>query len=243
MPPVATPSRAKKATAPARARPRAAAVRRATLTLSSKNYSSWSLRGWLMCRFAGLEFDEVMVSPDDADARKELLLLAPSIRVPRLSHEGATVWNTLAIAQYLHEIHPDAKLVPEDRIARAHCRSVSGEMNSGFANLRASLPMNLKAHYPKHRVWGGAKPDIERIAEIWTECLAKYRGPFLFGKQRSMADAMYAPVVTRFLTYDVAVDPLNRRYCDTIMAMPEMREWVAAARAEPDDIAELDMEF
>jgi glutathione S-transferase len=243
MPPVATPSRAKKATAPAPARPRAAAVRRATLTLSSKNYSSWSLRGWLMCRFAGLEFDEVMVSPDDADARKELLLLAPSIRVPRLSHEGATVWNTLAIAQYLHEVHPDAKLVPEDRIARAHCRSVSGEMNSGFANLRASLPMNLKAHYPKHRVWGGAKPDIERIAEIWTECLAKYKGPFLFGKQRSMADAMYAPVVTRFLTYDVALDPLNRRYCDTIMAMAEMREWLAAARAEPDDIAELDMEF
>ena len=197
-----------------------------------------------MCRFAGLEFDEVMVSPDDADVRKELLLLAPSIRVPCLSHEGATVWNTLAIAQYLHEIRPDAKLLPEDRIARAHCRSVSGEMNSGFANLRSSLPMNLKGHYPKHRIWGGAKPDIERIVEIWRECLAKYRGPFLFGKQRGMADAMYAPVVTRCpCTYDVALDPVCRRYCDTIMAMPEMREWFAAALAEPDDIAELDMEF
>src|SRR6186713_371740 len=219
------------------------AAAKATLTLSSKNYSSWSLRGWLMARFAGLDFDEVMVSPDDADVRKELLLLAPSIRVPCLSHEGATVWNTLAIAQYLDEVVADAQLLPKDRIARAHCRSVSGEMNSGFANLRASLPMNLKAHYPKHRVWGGAKPDIERIVEIWTDCLATYGGPFLFGKQRGMADAMYAPVVTRFLTYDVALEPPLRRYCDTIMAMPEMREWLTAAKAEPDDIAELDMEF
>ena len=185
-------------------RPRKTA--RATLTLSSKNYSSWSLRGWLMARFAGLDFAEVMVSPDDADVRKELLLLAPSIRVPCLSHEGATVWNTLAIGQYLHEVMPEARLLPEDRIARAHCRSVSGEMNSGFANLRASLPMNLKAHYPKHRVWGGAKPDIERIVEIWTDCLATYGGPFLFGKRRGMADAMFAPVVTRFLTYDVPLD-------------------------------------
>ena len=155
----------------------------------------------------------------------------------------ATVWNTLAIAQYLDEVIPGARLLPDDRIARAHCRSVSGEMNSGFANLRASLPMNLKAHYPKHRIWGGAKPDIERIVEIWTDCLATYGGPFLFGKQRGMADAMYAPVVTRFLTYDVTLDPRLRRYCDTIMAMPEMREWLAAAKAEPDDIAELDMEF
>jgi len=239
---VAAPSRARKASA-ARVRSSAAALKRPTLTLSSKNYSSWSLRGWLMARFAGLDFDEVMVPPDDADARKELLLLAPSIRVPCLTHEGATVWNTLAIAQYLHELRPDAKLLPEDRIARAHCRSVCGEMNSGFANLRASLPMNLKAHHPGHRIWGGAKPDIERIVEIWTECLARYGGPFLFGKERGMADAMFAPVVTRFLTYDVALDPVCRRYCETIMAMPEMREWIAAARAEPDDIAELDMEF
>ncbi len=214
-----------------------------TLTLSSKNYSSWSMRGWLLTKFAGIDFAEVMVSPDDADARKELLLLAPSIRVPCLSHEGATVWNTLAIAQYLNEVVPAAGLMPAHRIARAHCRSVSGEMNSGFANLRASLPMNLKAHYPKHRIWGGAKPDIERVVEIWTDCLAKYGGPFLFGKQRGMADAMFAPVVTRFLTYDVALDATCKRYCDTIMAMPEMREWVAAAKSEPDDIAELDMEF
>ena len=230
------------------ARPRAASRKRApasraTLTLSSKNYSSWSLRGWLLARFAGLDFDEVMVSPDDADVRKELLLLAPSIRVPCLSHEGAKVWNTLAIAQYLDEIFPDAGLMPEDRITRAHCRSVSGEMNSGFANLRSALPMNLKAHHPGFKIWAGAQPDIDRVVEIWTECLAAYGGPFLFGKQRSMADAMYAPVVTRFLSYDVKLNKPCSDYCRTIMAMPEMKEWLAAAKREPEEIEELDMEF
>jgi glutathione S-transferase len=226
--------------APKKAEP---ATAKATLTLSSRNYSSWSLRGWLLARFAGLEFDEVMVSPDDADARKELLLLAPSIRVPCLTHEGAKVWNTLAIAQYLDEIKPGAGLMPKDRIARAHCRSVSGEMNSGFANLRSSLPMNLKAHHPGHKIWAGAQPDIDRITEIWTECLELYGGPYLFGAQRTMADAMYAPVATRFVTYGVKLNKPCILYCQTIMAMPEMNEWIAAAKAEPDDIEELDMEF
>ena len=219
------------------------AAAKATLTLSSRNYSSWSLRGWLLARFAGLDFDEVMVSPDDAEARKELLLLAPSIRVPCLTHDGAKVWNTLAIAQYLDEIKPDAGLMPKDRIARAHCRSVSGEMNSGFANLRSSLPMNLKAHHPGHKIWAGAQPDIDRISEIWTECLALYGGPWLFGAQRTMADAMYAPVATRFITYGVKLNKPCILYCQAIMAMPEMQEWIAAAKAETDDIEELDMEF
>jgi len=220
-----------------------AAANKASLTLSSKNYSSWSLRGWLLARFVGLDFAEVMVSPDDADARKELLLLAPSIRVPCLVHEGARVWNTLAIAQYLDDIHPRAGLLPEDRIARAHCRSVCGEMNSGFANLRSALPMNLKARHPGYKIWAGAQPDIDRIAEIWTECLTTYGGPYLFGARRSMADAMFAPVATRFLTYDVKLNKPCIAYCQTIMAMPEMQEWVAAARLEPDDIEELDMDF
>ena len=248
--PVATPTKpnapARKTAAKPAAKPavkRAAATPLASLTLSSKNYSSWSLRGWLLARFAGLEFEEVMVSPDDVDARKELLLLAPSIRVPCLTHEGAKVWNTLAIAQYLDEIKPAAGLMPADRIARAHCRSVSGEMNSGFANLRASLPMNLKAKFPGHKIWGGAQPDIDRIVEIWTECLAAYGGPYLFGAKPGMADAMYAPVATRFLTYDVKLPAPCARYCQSIMAMPEMIEWIAAAKLEPDDIEELDMDF
>jgi len=243
MPPVATPARPKATPARKRAAPAGKPLARASLTLSSKNYSSWSLRGWLLCRFAGLEFDEVMVSPDDADARKELLLLAPSIRVPCLSHEGAKVWNTLAIAQYLNEIEPDAGLMPDDRIARAHCRSVSGEMNSGFANLRSALPMNLKGSYPGFKIWAGAQPDIDRIVEIWTECIALYGGPYLFGKQRGMADAMYAPVATRFLTYGVKLNKPCFEYCQTIMAMPEMKEWVAAAKREPEEIEELDMDF
>jgi glutathione S-transferase len=244
--PVASPSKtktsAKTVSKPTAAKTKAAKPA-ATLTLSSKNYSSWSLRGWLMARFAGLDFAEVMVSPDDADARKELLLLAPSIRVPCLTHDGAKVWNTLAIAAYLNEVMPEAGLLPADRIARAHCRSVGGEMNSGFANLRASLPMNLKGKFPGHKVWAGAQPDIDRIVEIWTECLATYGGPFLFGKKRGMADAMFAPVVTRFLTYDVKLTKPCIVYCQTIMAMPEMVEWVAAAKREPDDIEELDMDF
>jgi len=242
--PVASPTKTKSAArkvAPSKAVVAKSTV--ATITLSSKNYSSWSLRGWLLARFAGLEFREVMVSPDDGDARKELLLLAPSILVPCLTHEGAKVWNTMAIAQYLDEIKPKAGLLPADRIARAHCRSVSGEMNSGFANLRASLPMNLKAHHPGYKVWAGAQPDIDRIVEIWTDCLATYGGPFLFGAQRSMADAMYAPVVTRFLTYDVKLPKPCIVYCQTIMAMPEMKEWVSAAKLEADDIDELDMDF
>jgi glutathione S-transferase len=253
MPPVATTAKRQATAKPAAkklAKPAAktagkvaARTARASLTLSSKNYSSWSLRGWLLARFAGLEFDEVMVSPDDADARKELLLLAPSIRVPCLTHDGAKVWNTLAIAQYLNEIKPNAGLMPDDRIARAHCRSVSGEMNSGFANLRAALPMNLKGRHPNFKIWAGAQPDIDRIAEIWTECLALYGGPYLFGKQRGMADAMYAPVATRFLTYGVKLNKPCAQYCQTIMAMPEMKEWIEAAKREPDEIEELDMEF
>jgi len=240
--PVASPSKTKstaKAARPASA-PRPGT---ATLTLSSKNYSSWSLRGWLLARFAGLKFAEVMVSPDDVDARKELLLLAPSILVPCLTHDGAKVWNTMAIAQYLDELMPEAALVPTERIARAHCRSVCGEMNSGFSNLRSSLPMNLKARFPGHKVWAGALPDIERIVQIWSECLAAYGGPFLFGAHRGMADAMFAPVVTRFLTYDVKLPKPCILYCQTVMGMPEMQEWIAAARQEPDDIEELDMDF
>jgi glutathione S-transferase len=222
---------------------RKAAAGRATLTLSSRNYSSWSLRGWLLVRFAGLEVEEVIVPPDDAAARRELLLLAPSILVPCLTHEGVRSWNVMAIAYYLDEIRPDAGLLPAGRAARAHCRSICGEMNSGFANLRSSLPMNLRARHKGHKVWAGAVPDIERVTEIWRECLTMYGGPYLFGAKRTMADALFAPVATRFMTYDVKLDAACAGYCKTVMAMPEMREWIAAAQTEPDDIEELDMDF
>ncbi len=178
-----------------------------TLTISSKNYSSWSLRGWLLAKFSGLEFEEVVTAPDDASARAELLLLSSSILVPCLRHEGATVWDTLAIAEYLNEIMPHSGLLPEDRVQRAHCRSICGEIHSGFTTLRASLPVNLKGHFPGFKIWSRAQADIDRVCTIWRDCLAQSGGPFLFGERRTMADAMYAPVVTRFMTYDVKLEP------------------------------------
>ena len=216
---------------------------KATLSISSRNYSSWSLRGYLLAKFSGLDFKEVLVPPDDADARKEILLLSPSILVPCLTHDGIKVWDTLAIAEYLNEIKPKSGLLPAERAARAHCRSVSGEMHSGFTNLRSALPMNLKRVFRGHKVWARAQADIERIETIWRDCLTRYGGPFLFGRDRSMADAMYAPVVTRFVTYDVKLDRKCAAFSAEILRMPELQEWTAAAKLEPEEIDELDMEF
>lgn len=215
----------------------------AVLTISSKNYSSWSLRGFLLCRLAGLDVAEARVSADDPAIRAELLLQSSSFLVPRLDHAGLRIWDTLAIAEYLHEWAPEAGLLPTDRAARAHCRSISGEMHSGFANLRSALPMNLKAHHPGFKVWSGAQGDIVRILAIWTECLKAYGGPYLFGPAPTLADAMYAPVCARFTTYDVPLDARSRAYCKTMLALPAMKEWVAAAREEPDEMEELDVEF
>ncbi|WP_342363035.1 glutathione S-transferase family protein [Terrarubrum flagellatum] len=214
----------------------------ATLTISSKNYSSWSLRGWLLCRMAGLEFDEKVMSSDDPSTRAELLLLSPSFLTPCLEHDGLKIWDTLAIAEYLQEVKPLAGLFPGDRAARTLCRSISGEMHSGFANMRSALPMNLKAHYPGFKVWQGAQADIDRIVTIWRDALGKSGGPFLFG-QPSVADAMYAPVCSRFTTYDVALDPACSAYCRTIISWAPMAEWIEAAKNEPDDVEELDVEF
>lgn len=200
------------------------------------------MRGWLLAKFSGLDFEELAVPPDDANARKELLLLSPSILVPCLTYEGIKVWDTLAIAEFLHEVRPNSGLLPGERAARAHCRAICGEMHSGFSSLRAALPMNLKAHFPGHKVWARAVGDIDRITAIWRECLGAYKGPFLFG-ERCMADAMYAPVVTRFMTYDVKLDAQCGAYAQRIMALPEMIEWIGAARNEAEEIDELDMEF
>ena len=215
---------------------------KATLTISSKNYSSWSLRGWLMTKFSGLPFEEIAMAPDDPSARAEILLISPTILVPCLRHDGATIWDTLAIGEYLNEAMPDAGLLPADRIERAHCRSISGEIHSGFTTLRASLPVNLKGFFPGFKIWTRAQADIDRVCTIWSECLARSGGPFLFG-ERTMADSMYAPVVTRFKTYDVKIEPLLQAYAEIIMSMPEMVEWVEAAKAEPEEIEELEVEY
>jgi glutathione S-transferase len=216
---------------------------KATLTIASKNYGSWSLRGWLLCKMAGLDFTEQSAASDDPSTRAELLLLSPSFLVPCLTHDGIKIWDTLAIGEYLNEILPAAGLLPKARAARAHCRSISGEMHSGFSNMRSALPMNLKAHHPGFKVWAGAQADIDRILSIWRECLAAGTGPFLFGAKPCLADAMFAPVVTRFVTYDVKLDSDCAAYCKAIVALPHMQEWLEGAKAEPDEVVELDVEF
>jgi len=215
----------------------------ATLLISSKNYSSWSLRGFLLARIARLDFEEKVVDPNDPNTRAELLLKASSIRVPCLVHDGITVWDTLAIAEYLHEVFPNAGLYPSDRMARARCRSISGEMHSGFSALRSSLPMNLRAHRAGFKLWSAARADIDRITEIWRECLGAWGGPWLFGRQPTVADAMYAPVATRFRSYDVALDTVSNGYAAQIFAWPPMQEWIDAAMREPEQIDELEVEF
>jgi glutathione S-transferase len=215
----------------------------AVLTISSKNYSSWSLRGWLLCRMAGLDFSERAVSVDDASTRAELLLLSPSFVVPSLEHGDIRVWDTMSIAEYLNEVSPGAGLYPGDRKVRAHCRSICGEMHGGFYNLRSALPMNLRAHYPGFKVWAGAQPDIARITEIWRDCLQRYGGSYLCGSAPSVADAVFAPVCTRFKTYDVPLDPACAAYRDAILAWPPLIEWTRDALTEPADLEELDVEF
>ncbi len=216
---------------------------KAVLTISSKNYGAWALRGWLMAKLAGLPFTEKVIPPDDPAMKAEMLLLAPSMLVPSLQHNGIKVWDTLAIGEYLNEVKPKAGLLPADPKARAHCRAICGEMHFGFSTLRGALPMNIKAHFPGFKIWSRAQADIDRVVAIWQECFETYGGPYLFGKQPCIADAMYAPVVTRFTTYDVPLDPDSIAYCQRILAMPAMQEWIAAAKLEPDEIDELDAEF
>jgi glutathione S-transferase len=233
---------AKKAKAPSEPAPKAAAAE-AELTISSKTYSAWSLRGWLLCRMAGLDFTETMIPLDDAVNRAELLLLSPSVLVPRLTHGAVSVWDTLAIAEYLNETFPEAGMLPADREARAHCRSISGEIHSGFSNLRSALPMNLKVRHKSFPIFSGARPDIARIESIWEDCLERHGGPFLFGKTPTVADAMFAPVTQRFLSYAVPASPRCLAYCNTITMWAPMAEWLAEAKAEPEEMLALEVEF
>ena len=215
----------------------------ATLLISSKNYSSWSLRGFLLVRLSGLPFTEQVVDMEDPINRAELLMQTSSIRIPMLVHDGVSIWDTLAMAEYLNEVCPDAGMLPAERVARARCRSISGEMHSGFSALRAALPMNLKLFRPEFSIWSAVQADINRITDIWRECIETWGGPWLFGDRPTIADAMYAPVVTRFRSYDVAMEGVCEAYCRTILAWQPMKEWWAAAQAEPEQIEELDIEF
>jgi glutathione S-transferase len=218
-------------------------MRAAVLTINSRNYGAWSLRGWLLCRFAGLDFEVEVIDGADPDSRAELLLLSPSFLVPALHHDGLKIWDTLAIAEYLNELFPTRELYPNDPARRALCRSVSGEVHSGFANLRSALPMNIGASHPEFPLWTGARPDIERIEAVWGRCLDQSGGPLLFGPSPTVADAMYAPECTRFVTYQVKLGAIAAEYVDAVMSQPEMQEWAAEARLEPGDVDELDFEF
>jgi glutathione S-transferase len=214
----------------------------ATLVISSRNYSSWSLRGWLLVRLAGLPCDVKPVAANDARARAELLLQTSSIRIPCLELDGLKLWDVLAIAEYLNEAYPQAQMMPADPLARAMCRSISGEMHAGFNALRASLPVNLRAHRANFPIWSGVRADIDRVTDIWRECLAQWGGPYLFGARLSVADCMFAPVCTRFVTYDVKLDAVCDAYKHAILATPDMRAWTADALREPDEVSELEVE-
>lgn len=215
----------------------------AVLTINSRNYGAWSLRGWLLCRFAGLKFDVSVVDASDPESQAELLLLSPSFLVPALRHDGLVIWDTLAIAEYLNEKYPKSGLYPKAPEMRALCRSVVGEVHSGFANLRSALPMNLKGTHGDFPVWEGVRPDIDRLDTVWRTCLEKSGGPLLFGSSPTVADAMYAPECTRFVTYGVKVGDAAMDYVSTMMALPEMKEWAREAQSEAAESLELDFEF
>jgi glutathione S-transferase len=215
----------------------------ATLLITSRNYSSWSLRGFLLARLSGIDFTAEAIAADDPAAREELLLRSSSIRYPCLVHDGVRTWDVLAIAEYLNETFPAAGMLPAGRGDRALCRSIAGEMHSGFAALRASLPMNLKAHRPGFAIWSGPRADIDAIEAIWNDCLGRSGGPWLFGATPTIADAMYAPVATRLRTYDVALNGAAAAYQRHVLTWPDLVEWTHEALAEPEEIAELEVEF
>lgn len=215
----------------------------ATLLISSKNYSSWSLRGFLLAELSGISFKEERVSSSDLRVKDELLLRASSILVPCLIDGDVSVWDTIAIAEYLNEKIPDAGMLPIEAMARARCRSISGEMHSGFAALRSALPMNLRFFKPDFTIWSSAQADINRISTIWQDCLTHWGGPFLFGASPTIADCMYAPVVARFRSYDVTINSLCKSYCDTILNWAPMQAWIEDAKSEPEEIIELDLDF
>lgn len=205
-----------------------------TIYIGNKNYSSWSLRGWLMLKQSGASFDEVLIPLDESGTRTELLRHSPSGRVPALHHGGFVVWETLGIGEYLADLFPEARLWPVDREARAVARAASAEMHAGFAALRAHLPMNMRSSFPNRGVTPEAQADINRITALWRDCRRRFGGggDFLFG-HLTIADAMYAPVVSRFRTYKVALEPEAQAYGDAVWALPALQEWLAAAKNEP----------
>ena len=205
-----------------------------TLVIGNKRFSSWSLRPWIALKQIGLPFREVLVLLRRAETKAEILKYSPSGKVPYLIDGSLGIWDSLAIIEYLNELKPQAGLWPADRAARGIARAISAEMHSGFAALRQHLSMDLQRE-PARGEWPAeAAADIERVQAIWAECRQRFGsgGPFLFGRFTA-ADAMYAPVVTRFHRYGVPLDAGLAAYRDAVLALPAMRDWTEAAQREP----------
>ncbi|MDB5618359.1 glutathione S-transferase family protein [Tardiphaga sp.] len=205
-----------------------------TLVIGNKNYSSWSMRPWIALKGCGIAFEEVMIPLyTDAEDKQRILGFTPSGKVPALMDGDVAVWDSLAIIEYAAERFPDAKLWPADRASRAHARSISAEMHSGFMALRNECGMNLHRPVRAKPLSNDAKANIARIQDIWAECRTRYGqiGPYLFG-EFSAADAMYAPVVHRFLTYAIELTPAASTYVETMQANPAFRQWTEQGLAE-----------
>lgn len=201
------------------------------LVIGNKNYSSWSLRAWLALKVLGLPFEERRIPLYGAGSKKAILQFSPAGKVPVLIDGSTTVWDSLAILEYLAEKHP--RLWPADAAQRAHARSICAEMHSGFPNLRQHMSMNVRKRYPGKGRTPEVLAEIRRIDEIWSQA----KMPFLFGPF-SAADAMYAPVVLRFRTY--AVTARNDAYCEAVLALPAMQEWIAAAEREAESLPQFE---
>jgi glutathione S-transferase len=204
------------------------------LVIGNKNYSSWSLRPWIAMKVAGIAFTEEVVSLDAADFPERVRKISATGKVPALADGDTHVWESLAILEYLAEKYPQAGLWPADHGARTHARSIAAEMHAGFTPLRRHYPMNVRRPVKPREPTEEVVPHIQRIDRMWTDCRGRFgaAGPFLFGAFGA-ADAMYAPVVSRFHTYAVAVGPVARAYMTAVMALPAWAEWSAAARQEP----------
>src|SRR6516225_5894523 len=209
-----------------------------TLVIGNKNYSSWSLRGWLMAKIAGIEFEEIIVPLDLPETQPTIRKHSPSGRVPVLLHRGLAIWESLAIAEYLNDVKPEAGLWPPSQAARAHARAISAEVHAGFADLRNNMPMNIRASYPGKGMTPQVRADIERITGLWRDCRKRFSTAFqndegfLFGAFGA-ADAMYAPVVTRFRTYGVKLDSDSEAYCTAVLNYAPMKAWIDDAKNEP----------
>jgi glutathione S-transferase len=204
-----------------------------TLVIGNRNYSSWSLRAWLALAATGAESGEVLVPLGQPQTEAEISGRSPSGLVPALHVDDLVIWDSLAIGEYLAERFPDAGLWPAERGARAVARSVVAEMHSGFPALRANMPMNIRASYPGAGRGPGVDEDIERITSIWEYCRRDFGGggDLLFGTF-TLADAFYAPVVSRFRTYGVSPGGIPGEYMEAVWALPAMRDWVVKAGAE-----------